>query len=493
MTLRASLLNGLVLPAAARVSGFDSSDRLRDMLEVERLPRSEIASRKLAALRELLAHAVGETRHYRELVDGTALQTGELPDMDAWQAMPITTKADLRRGFPERHVARSHRHRLLRHSNTSGTTGRPLRLVQDVGDISQKYASKLWSRRVGGVEPMGRVTRLTPNECQPCLEDGRRPEALRDLVGAGPGGWYVLLEDRVINPLFHDRTMLGPLAQDGRPPGPAQMDGILDAIDRSAPDILLIYPLYALWLARHILDTGRSPPRLHGVLDFSAGVVTPGMRAIIESGFGRRTTQCCGGCEFARYGASCPEDPDRMHLNELYCHVETLRPDGSPCEDGELGNLIVTSLHSRAQPMLRLEPGDVGRLHDEPCSCGRTSRRLTHEGRVQAVLRNAEGRWVTGRETWDRLLVEPGVALFQLRQHTPASYELAVLPSRGQEPDEGSLRHALAELLGAAAEVRIERVERIVPEASGKLQLVKSSTFEDFRVASARRDGVPTN
>ena len=63
------------------------------------------------------------------------------------------------------------------------------------------------------------------------------------------------------------------------------------------------------------------------------------MRARIEEAFGRPTAQGCGGCEFARYGASCPEDPDRMHIAETFCYVETLRPDGTPFDENEVGTI----------------------------------------------------------------------------------------------------------------------------------------------------------
>jgi phenylacetate-coenzyme A ligase PaaK-like adenylate-forming protein len=217
------------------------------------------------------------------------------------------------------------------------------------------------------------------------------------------------------------------------------------------------------------------------------------MRAQIEAAFGRRSVQCCGGCEFARYGAACPEDPDHLHLAETHCHLEVLRADGAPCAPGELGNVIVTSLHSRALPVLRLEPGDVGRLIEEPCACGRTSRRLQHEGRVQAMLRGVDGRWIGEREVWDALLALEGVALFQLRQVDAAEFDLDLLSAPHLALDEGEVRDRLAGLLGAHVRVRVRHVAGIAPESSGKLQLVKSRCFEDFRIASARREGVPVN
>ncbi|MFH1469533.1 MAG: hypothetical protein ABIO70_34430 [Pseudomonadota bacterium] len=493
MTLKRALLGRVILPAAGWLGPLDSVARMEAMLAADAMPPAAREALVLQRLRELVAHAARETVHYREALAGTGLEGGDLGSLADVVRLPVTTKADLRRGFPERQLARARRGRWLRWSNTSGTTGRPLVLAQDAADISAKYASKLWSRRVAGVDPLGRVTRMTPNECQPCLPSGERGLSLRSLARAPGPTAYLFIEDALVNRLVHGRAMLPPLLQHGRLPAPWELDRCLERIETEAPDLLVIYPLFARLLARHVLASGRRPPRLPGILDFSGGLLTPAMRAQIEAGFGVRSVQCCGGCEFARYGAACPDDPDHLHLAETHCHLEILRPDGVPCAPGELGNVIVTSLHSRALPVLRLEPGDVGRLIVAPCTCGRTTRRLQHEGRVHGLLRTAEGRWVSAREVWDALLALEGVELFQLRQRSSRAYELDVLAARHEALDEEAVRGKLEGLLGVGAEIALRRVESILPEASGKLQLVKSFTYEEFRVVGARRSAVPVN
>ena len=489
--MRTLLLERALYPASAAITPFDAWARAQRAAARDFLPLADQERQRFAALRDLLAFAGRETRHYAQVLAQVGIDPASIATAEDWARLPTTTKADLRRDFPDRQLARSHGGGRLRFSNTSGTTGQPLVLAQDLADINAKYASTMRSRLVAGVRPLGSQTRLTPNECQPC--DPRDGLGAQAGCRAGSGcahRFFVLLERRVLNPLVHRRTMLEPFRFG---PSPVDHDGILDRIEASAPDILLIYPLFALALAKHLLRSGRRPPRLPGIIDFSGGLCTPGMRRLIGRAFQRRTSQCCGGCEFARYAGSCPQDPDRMHLAEGHCYVEAVRPDGSLCDDDELGTLLVTSLHSRAMPVLRLEAGDVGRITTQACTCGRHSRRLQHEGRIQALLRNADGRWVSARDVWDALLTVSGVELFQLWQRSPAEYDLRLLPEPGRAPDLGALDEALAQLLGAGAKVRQRQVAHIEPEGSGKLQLVKSTSFEDFRVASARRDVVPVN
>ena len=108
-------------------------------------------------------------------------------------------------------------------------------------------------------------------------------------------------------------------------------------------------------------------------------------------------------------------------------------------------------------------------------------------------VRNSEGRWVTGREIWDALMPLEGLELFQVVQDSERDYTLRVVAEPGRRPDGTALDSALETLLGPRARVRREDVVALRPEASGKLMLVKSRTYEDFRPAGLRGQTPPIN
>jgi phenylacetate-coenzyme A ligase PaaK-like adenylate-forming protein len=301
------------------------------------------------------------------------------------------------------------------------------------------------------------------------------------------------MERNLVNPFIHRRTMLEPFWLGPQESGPVDYDRYLAEITALSPEVLSMYPLYGFLLAKHIRRTGQEPPAVSDLIDFSGGLVTPRMRTLIADVFGVPTAQSCGGCEFARYAASCRSSPDYMHILEEYCYVETVRPDGELCASGELGNVVVTSLHSRAMPIIRLEPGDVARIIDDPCACGRRSRRIQHGGRIQALIRSTDKRWVTAAEVWNKLLFVPGIELFQLVQRSPQRFHLRIVPEPDRALDQDILQHELQELLGKRARVEQEIVGGICPERSGKLQLVKSTTYQDFRPKQVRTQQVPVN
>jgi len=71
-------------------------------------------------------------------------------------------------------------------------------------------------------------------------------------------------------------------------------------------------------------------------------------------------------CEFMQGG----------HLNDELLYLEVLKDDDQQASDGELGEVVITSLGVEGTPLIRYRTGDLAVLHSSPCSCGRSSVRL---------------------------------------------------------------------------------------------------------------------
>ena len=63
-------------------------------------------------------------------------------------------------------------------------------------------------------------------------------------------------------------------------------------------------------------------------------------------------------------------------MHEELLHLEILDDAGGPVPDGEVGEVVATTLGVEAMPLIRYRTGDCAALHREACSCGRTSPRL---------------------------------------------------------------------------------------------------------------------
>jgi phenylacetate-CoA ligase len=64
------------------------------------------------------------------------------------------------------------------------------------------------------------------------------------------------------------------------------------------------------------------------------------------------------------------------HVLEHLIYVEILDENGNPVSNGEVGELVITTLQCEAMPLMRFKTGDICRLYQDTCACGRTSARL---------------------------------------------------------------------------------------------------------------------
>lgn len=64
------------------------------------------------------------------------------------------------------------------------------------------------------------------------------------------------------------------------------------------------------------------------------------------------------------------------HLNSDLLHLEVLKEDGTLAQNGESGEIVVTTLGTEGTPLVRYKTGDLARIYTEKCACGRTSPRV---------------------------------------------------------------------------------------------------------------------
>ncbi len=76
------------------------------------------------------------------------------------------------------------------------------------------------------------------------------------------------------------------------------------------------------------------------------------------------------------------------HVQPDLIITEIVDQDGNPVSDGQVGELVVTTLGVEALPLLRFKTGDMVRKHVSPCSCGRSTYRIGPvEGRKQHMIK----------------------------------------------------------------------------------------------------------
>jgi len=189
-------------------------------------------------------------------------------------------------------------------------------------------------------------------------------------------------------------------------------------------------------------------------------------RARIERGLGVPLFNTYGSREFMSIAAEC-ECRNGLHVHAENLVVETRDGDG---HDEEGAEILITDLHNYGMPFVRYESGDLGRISDRSCPCGRGLPLLDAiEGRVLDVLRTPEGRTVPG-EFFPHLLKDiPELAQYSVEQKRIDRIVIsAVLTAPLSERSERLLNGEIKKVFGSRTVCEIHPVTDIPRLSSGK-------------------------
>ena len=138
-------------------------------------------------------------------------------------------------------------------------------------------------------------------------------------------------------------------------------------------------PSYAIRLAEVFKDEGVDPASTKlRTLFIGAEPHTEEQRRRIERMLGVKAYNSFGMTEMNGPGVAFEcKYQDGMHLWEDNYIVEIVDPDTlEPVPDGEMGEMVLTTLDRTMMPILRYRTRDLTRIIAEPCKCGRTHRRI---------------------------------------------------------------------------------------------------------------------
>jgi phenylacetate-CoA ligase len=161
--------------------------------------------------------------------------------------------------------------------------------------------------------------------------------------------------------------------------------------------------------------------------------------------------------------AECTEGRDGAHVNEDHFLVEVVDPEsGEPLGDGEVGELVFTTLTKEALPLLRYRTGDLASLTRGPCPCGRSFARMSRiVGRTDDML-IIRGVNVFPSEIERSLLAIPELAPhYQLVVERPGHLDELTVEGELREGEPGGERleafvqERLGRALGLTARVRL--------------------------------------
>ncbi|HET8609068.1 MAG TPA: AMP-binding protein [Burkholderiales bacterium] len=237
------------------------------------------------------------------------------------------------------------------------------------------------------------------------------------------------------------------------------------------PDYLMTHPTNLRALATESLAQRASLPALRQVITFGEALPS-GLRALARDAWNVELKDIYSAEEVGYIALQCPEYP-HYHVQSENLLVEVLDDDGRPCAPGEIGRVVITTLHNFTMPLIRYVLGDYAEVGGA-CPCGRGLPVLTRiMGRSRNMVRLPDGsrHWPTfPPQEWNHIAL---ARQFQVAQVDRDEIELRlVLDHPLDAAQERQLAATFRRLLRHPFHVTVRRVERIAASPRHK--------FEDF-------------
>lgn len=325
---------------------------------IEIASRDEITALQLSRMRWSLNHAYTNVPHYKAAFDAAHIHPDDLHSLSDLSKFPFTVKQDLRDNYPFGMFAVP-QDKITRIHASSGTTGQPTVVGYTAKDIDTWATVLARSLRASGVKPGD----MLHNAYGYGLFTG----GLGAHYGAEKLGCTVV-------PISGGMT-------------PRQVTLIEDFQAKA----IMVTPSYMLSILDEYRAQGRDPrksPLNVGI--FGAEPWTNAMRAEVEDAFDMHAVDIYGLSEVMGPGVAneCVEVKDGLHVWEDHFYPEIVDPEtGAVLPDGEMGELVFTSLTKEAFPIIRYRTRDLTRLLPGTARTMRRMEKITGRTDDMIILR----------------------------------------------------------------------------------------------------------
>ena len=314
--------------------------------EIETMSKSDLRELQTERLRSTILQA-SNSEYYKKVFKENGISADSIKSLDDLTNLPFTTKDDLRSGYPFGFTSIPLQ-KCVRVHSSSGTTGNPTVVLHSQKDLD------MWSNQVARCMYMVGL---------------RDTDIFQNTSGYGmfTGGLGFQYGAEKLGAL----TVPAAAGNSKR-----QIKFIMDF----GTTALHVIPSYAARLAEvfHEMNIDTRKDTKLRVICMGAEPHSEEQRRRIEQLLGVKAYNCFGMSEMNGPGVAfeCTEQ-NGLHIWEDYVIAEIIDPQTlKRVPDGEMGELVLTTLQREAMPLLRYRTHDLTRILPGECPCGRTHQRI---------------------------------------------------------------------------------------------------------------------
>lgn len=324
--------------------------------EIETMPRKQLEQFQVERLKKTVEIAMG-SNFYAPILKERNITPENIKSVEDIRRFPFTTKNDLRENYPFG-LASVPLNKVVRLHSSSGTTGNPTVILHSQRDIEQWADAMARSMYTIGL---------------------RSSDIIQNTSGYGmfTGGLGIQ----------YASERLGALTV---PAGAGNSKRHVKFIMDFGTTALHCIPSYATRLAAAFQEEGINPAdtTVHTLI-IGAEPHSDAQRKRIEEIWGAKAYNNFGMSEMCGPGVAIEcQEQNGLHIWEDNYIVEIVDPITlEPVPDGEIGELVLTTLNREAMPLFRYRTRDLTRFLPGDCPCGRTHRRLARfQGRSDDMI-----------------------------------------------------------------------------------------------------------
>lgn len=322
----------------------DPKDRIG--AKYEWMGRDELTAFQSQALRQSVTQAA-KSPYYSRIFTQADIDADSIGGIEDVTRLPFTTKDDLRLSYPNTMLT-VEPEQVVRMHTSSGTTGKPTAIFHTQEDVDNWAELMARSLAMGGATPKDVFQNMSGY--------GLFTGGLGLHYGAERLGMWVI------------------------PAGAGNTARQILLIRDFHVTVIHATPSYAMHVAERMLQEGEDPKSLNiKMAALGAEPYTEELRLKLQDLYGFKAFNSYGLSEMNGPGVAfeCPYQ-NGLHVWEDSYLVEIINPETlQPVADGEVGELVLTTLRRTAMPIIRYRTRDLTRKITADCPCGRKHVRLS--------------------------------------------------------------------------------------------------------------------
>ena len=440
--MKSFLIRNIYYPLTQKMKRHRVLEHLVQYKVSERLETEELQNIQRERLKATLKIA-GRTPYYKKLFDKADFNPSNLNN---FTSLPVTSKMDVSQNLeafinPDYYGPKVE-------GRTSGTTGISLQVYYDSEWDQFNQAAQLCGRSWWNIYPGTRELDIW----------GRQFDSK---TAAWKGKLKLALMNRKMISCFQ-------LSDE-------QLDILVPQIAKFNPEVIYSYTTGVGRLAEYLWEKyGESPPFCPRVVLITSETLLEAHRLAITRVFKTEPVNEYGAVEGGIIAFQCPAG--NLHIFAQKILLEIIDPD----ENG-FGRVIITPFLNHAMPLLRYDLGDLGRIIDGQCSCGRKLPLFElAQARVSDIVVTKRGRIASSTffDFMGKSLISYGLRQFRVIQKSPTLIHIQLVRAKGEDIKiEQTVLEQVKRFLGEEMEVEFEYLNELKPDKSGKLRYFIKEDF----------------